>query len=131
MPSGLESPVGAEMAWRRTRTVTSQWTNSLRFSTHQDRVGVRVYVGSDCSTANIGLHAPAAPPLYLALREGGCHCHKRWAPLMRVWIEIGCPILEIGVYHFHINGDHISNIFLLDLHISYLTFNLIIHLFTN
>jgi hypothetical protein len=45
--------------------------------------------------ANIGLHDPAAPPLYLVLTNGA-HCHKWQVPLIRVWIEIGFPIQKIG-----------------------------------
>jgi hypothetical protein len=52
--------VGAEAA--------AQW-DSPRFSTYE--VGSSRVCGESCSTAIIGLHAPTAPPIYIALCERG------------------------------------------------------------
>jgi hypothetical protein len=48
-------------------------------------IGLRVRVcGGAVGTVNVGSRAPACLTFYMALREGGGHCHKRQAPPIRV-----------------------------------------------
>jgi hypothetical protein len=53
-------------------------------------IGLRVRVcGGAVGTTNVGSRAPACLTFYMALREGGPHCHKRQAPPIRARLESG------------------------------------------
>jgi hypothetical protein len=65
-------------------------------------------------TVNVGSRAPAWPLFYMALREGGGHCHERQAPPIRARLGLGrsgdpVPIRRSGVGRDHIPNKRLKN----------------------
>jgi hypothetical protein len=121
----MSKPSGAVVRWRRRRCQGSRWQcseASPHFSVYGIGSSARV-CGESCSMAIVGLHAPTTPLYLYSVAQRGAHCHTWQTSPIRARIELVFQFWR----SFLIGGDYIPNILPLDLHISSLFDNPLIH----